>query len=72
MNNLQLLIQQYGTVTLDVHQLAEILHMTPKITAERAAAGKLPFKTFKAGRKRLATIYAVADFLDNQGPKSNG
>jgi hypothetical protein len=67
MTNLQLLIQQYGSVTLDMHQLAEVLHMTPKTTAEQAAAGKLPFKTFKAGRKRLVTIYSVAQFLDNQG-----
>ena len=70
MNNLQLLIQQYNSVTLDMHQLAEVLHMTPKTVTDQAAAGKLPIKTFKSGRKRLATINSVAQFLDNQGTES--
>lgn len=70
MNNLQMLIERYQNITLDVNQLAEILHMTPKTVTDQAAAGRLPIPTFKAGRKHLANIRDVAIFLDNQGKKS--
>lgn len=67
MNNLQLLIQRYESVTLDMHQLGEVLHLAPKTVTDAAAAGTLPVPTFKSGRKRLATIQAVAEYLDQQG-----
>jgi hypothetical protein len=67
MTNLQILIQQYSSATLDMNQVAEVLHLTPETARDKAAAGTLPFPTFKSGRKRLATIYKVAEFLDDQG-----
>lgn len=66
MTNLQLLIQQYGCITLDMAQLGEVLHMTPKSVLNAASAGRLPVKTYKSGRARLANIKDIAEYLDGQ------
>jgi hypothetical protein len=71
MNNLQLLIQRYQNVTLSMDQLAEVLHMAPKSVTDAAAAGRLPVATFKMGRKRLANIRDVAQYLDDKGTKND-
>ena len=66
MTNLQLLIQKYQTVTLDMTQLGEVLHMKTKSVLNAARAGRLPVHTYKAGGHRLVNIKDVAEYLDGQ------
>jgi len=62
--NLQLLINKYDSVTLDMDQLAEVLHMKTKSLLNSISAGRFQIPTYRTGRKRLVNIVDVAEFLD--------
>lgn len=64
----QMLLDLYGTPTLDTDQLARLLHKTPKTIREQVYTGVFPIRTYKLGTgrssRRVADVADVAAFLD--------
>ncbi len=60
-----LLLQQYGTLTLDTKQLAEVLHYkTTRVLLNAISSETCPVKTFKVGKARVADVRDIAEYMD--------
>jgi len=59
------LITRYG-VTLNMKELGEVLHYTPKSINTLISADKFPVKTFTVRRRRLADARDVVNYLNRQ------
>lgn len=69
MNNLQLLIDRYGSSpTLGVNEIAEIMRIKPQSVRDKFNKDDLPFPAQKTGDGRrspiVASIIGVAKWLD--------
>ena len=61
----QLLYAQYGSLTVNTQQLAEILHYrSTRVLLNAISAERCPVHTFKCGKHRVADIRDIADYLD--------
>lgn len=61
------LLQQYGSLTLNTKQLAEVLHYkTTRVLLNAISAETCPVKTFKIGKARVADIRDIAEYLDSR------
>lgn len=65
MNTVQLLIQQYGNMTLGMEELAKVLRYTSvKSLTNAISAGRCPVHTYRSAGRRVADIRDVAEYLD--------
>ena len=65
MNTAEMLFRKYGSPTLTMEQLAEVMHyesVKSMLNAISNETFKVP--TFKSGNTRLATVSVVAKYLD--------
>ena len=62
-----LLLQQYGSFTLNTRQLSEVLHYkTTRVLLNAISAETCPVKTFKIGKARVADIRDIAEYIDSR------
>ncbi len=62
----QYLIDKYNSLTLTTPQLAEVLHMKVKPLQNAISAERCPVHTYKIGKRRVADVRDVAEWMDRQ------
>ncbi len=62
---LDYLLKTYGP-TLDMKQLAELLHISKKTIENRVSGGVFPIATYNEGRTRVASVESVAGYLQRR------
>lgn len=62
---LDYLLSTYGP-TLDMEQLAGLLHTSKKTIENRVSAGLFPIATYKEGRARVASAESIATYLQRR------
>ncbi len=63
----QLLFAQYGSLTLNTRDLAEVLHYrSPRVLLNAISAERCPVHTYKCGKHRDADVSDLADSLDQK------
>lgn len=67
-DTVKVLLEKYGA-TLDMDQLAEVMHIERETVDNRRMSGKLGIPTFKLAGPRLAYVEDVAKFLEVQRAK---
>lgn len=66
MNTLQMLMDRYGKLDMDVKDLSDFMRMGEKSILNAISAERFPIRTAKKGRSRVADVRDVADWWDKQ------
>ncbi len=64
MNTLFLLMAKYQSPRMDVDQIADFLHLAPKVVRNRIYAKDMPFPVYKEGGGYYADLNDVAAYHD--------
>lgn len=62
---LEYLLKTYGP-TLDMEQLARLLHTSKKTIENRVSGGLFPIATYREGRTRVASAESIAAYLERK------
>ncbi len=63
----QLLYDEYGTFTLTTAQLTVVLHYkSTRVLLNAIGTGTCPVPTYRCGKRRVADIRDIADYLDRR------